>query len=1431
MSCDDTTPRLAFVGDESLVVQCAAVARAAGHPVVVVASRSEGVRRTAAEDAFHTLDPAELPSFLAAEKVDVLFSIANEFVVPDAILEQVAVGVNFHDGPLPDYAGLAVTTWALFNGETMHAVTWHEMTAEVDRGGIVLTQWFEITPDETAFSLNARCYQEAIETFPRVLGLVTGQDRPSAHQPDRSGSWYSRYRRPIVFIDPSKRAVDLNRAVRSVALGPRIRNRVGVARCIVGDQVMVIDSSEVLPSAGEPVGAISVTEQGTRIATVDGDLLVSGVMNPAGAACSVTQLMSDGLARIPPPDAELVAALTRSDERLARHETFWSSRLARFESTRPSHLQATPTGGWNDLQVEVPEDAEPADIVTGVAVWWCRTSGAARCWFDYSDDEIESTMRSLAPLVQRPIGELELDRQCDWTSASAAAADELADLVERGPFLRDLIVRTPWLRQRVVEAPLHVHVGTDGRCPDPVPTTLLQAVVSPSGGGLLLRLSESIDQTVARRCAEQIGTVLSSARYQPSSRIEDLDLIGARERVLLHAPNRTALTFDRSETIDAAFRRQVGLTPEAAAVSCAGASLTYTQLAAAVNVMAQRLHESGASAGTLVGIALDRDIDMLVAVLAVLTIGAAYVPLDPAYPHDRLAFMVADSGLSIVIADHLAAEVVAGAGVTVVAPIGHPAGTPPFFHPGHGADDLAYVIYTSGSTGRPKGVMLEHRNVVNFFAAMDEVIDHDPPGTWLAVTSLSFDISVLELLWTITRGFHVVIQKHGITSPVVPVAARGADARPAATSLSLFFFAAGEEVASGGYRLLRESAKFADVHDFEAIWLPERHFHPFGGAYPNPSVLGAAVAALTERVAIRAGSIVLPLHSSARVAEEWAVVDNLSAGRVGVSFAPGWQPNDFVLNPAGYRTAREDLPSRIEEVRALWRGESVEMSGPDERVVSVQTLPRPVQPELPVWLTSAGTTTTFEQAGTMGLNLLTHLLGQSIDQLKENIQVYRTAWRQAGRPGEGRITVMLHTFLDTDSTRAKRLAEQPMKQYLGAATGLLKNLASAFPTFANSGASADEAFRSLTDAEMDELLAVATARYLDTSGLFGSLEDATAMALGLSSAGVDEIACLVDFGIDTDHVLNSLPLLADLKATLDRTPSGQADDASTDDGGNSMESLADLVARHDVTHLQCTPSLAAMLIADPRDRDALESDRPSHGGRRSVAGTARGRTARVGDGSVHEHVRPDRDDDLVAGARDRRTATRADSHRAADRQHLDPHPRSLRATGPHRSSGRAAHRRRRSRPRIPRTWRADFATIRRPTRLGTPLRDGRPGPDARRWSRRVRRASRLPGEDPGTSNRTRRDRDPARSPPECRTIGRRGPTQRGRHTADRLRGAGAGCRPRRAATPPTRRFGPARCDGSCRHRAHSITPADTQRQSRSSGSADRRRSSGCGGSP
>src|SRR5439155_1409772 len=120
-----------------------------------------------------------------------------------------------------------------------------------------------------------------------------------------------------------------------------------------------------------------------------------------------------------------------------------------------------------------------------------------------------------------------------------------------------------------------------------------------------------------------------------------------------------------------------------------------------------------------------------------------------------------------------------------------------------------------------------------------------------------------------------------------------------------------------------ETAKFADAHGFTAVWTPERHFQRFGGLYGSPSVTGAALAVTTKRISIRAGSVVLPLQNPLRVAEEWAMIDNLSNGRVAISFAPGWHVNDFVLSPDTYQHRHDDMYKKIAIIQKLWRGEKL----------------------------------------------------------------------------------------------------------------------------------------------------------------------------------------------------------------------------------------------------------------------------------------------------------------------------------------------------------------------------------------------------------------------------------------------------------------------------------------------------------------------------
>ena len=655
------------------------------------------------------------------------------------------------------------------------------------------------------------------------------------------------------------------------------------------------------------------------------------------------------------------------------------------------------------------------------------------------------------------------------------------------------------------------------------------------------------DDATIERMVGHLKRLLEGMAADPDHPITDLPLLSeAEERQLLLEWNETSTDYPRSSGVHQLFEEQARSTPEAVALAFKGREISYAELDARANHMAQHLGSLGVVPGDLVAICMDRSIEMMVGLLGILKAGAAYVPLDPKYPKERLAYMVEDAEVEVLVTQRSLAGLLPSQNLQVVAVdadwetiASQPA------QPMTGEvtpESLVYVIYTSGSTGKPKGVMVTHQNVVNFFAGMDQVIRHDPPGVWLAVTSISFDISVLELFWTLARGFKVVIQAE---DDRLPGQALSENAAAKKLDFSLFYFASDTADMTGDkYHVLMEGAKFADQHGFSAVWTPERHFHDFGGLYPSPAVVGAAIAAVTDRVRIRAGSVVLPLNDPIRIAEEWSVVDNLSHGRVGISFASGWHANDFVLAPGNYSERNQLMYDGIEEVRRLWRGETIRRKGGADNEIDVAIQPLPIQPELPVWVTSGGSPGTFRQAGAIGAKLLTHLLGQDMDQLAEKVALYRSARQEAGHQGEGHVTLMMHTFLAKDMQTVQEKAKGPFISYLKTSSDLVKNLAKSL------GLDGDD----LSDEEMGEFLEQRFDRFFETGGLMGTPESCMAMVDRIKAMGIDEVACLIDFGIDNESVLAGLELLDELRR--------EANGASADDGDFSV---AAQIERHGVT--------------------------------------------------------------------------------------------------------------------------------------------------------------------------------------------------------------------------------------------------------------------------
>ena len=296
----------------------------------------------------------------------------------------------------------------------------------------------------------------------------------------------------------------------------------------------------------------------------------------------------------------------------------------------------------------------------------------------------------------------------------------------------------------------------------------LTLAIFPRGdGGLDAMFEYSTDLFDDETIARMIGhfeQLLESIVARPDQRISALPILTRAERQqLVVAWNRTERDYATGACVHEIFERHAVATPERTAVTFERESLSYAALNARANQLAHHLQQHGVGVGTLVGVAMERSSEMVVSLLAVLKAGAAYVPLDPGYPRDRLELMIRDARPRVVLIqeqlrsrfvfDSVPVIAVDSEGPEIARHSSHDLGVP------MSPDHLVYVIYTSGSTGRPKGVMNTHAGAVNHLAWLAEQFDFGPDDSILQKTPFSFDASVWEIFLPLAHGARVVMAK------------------------------------------------------------------------------------------------------------------------------------------------------------------------------------------------------------------------------------------------------------------------------------------------------------------------------------------------------------------------------------------------------------------------------------------------------------------------------------------------------------------------------------------------------------------------------------------------------------------------------------------------------------------------------------------------
>jgi len=795
-----------LIGEGSLVIQCAELLLEREHQILGIISLDSLIEGWAKEKGISHIQPKDnLLAFLSQQPFDYLFSLNNIATLPKEILDLPhQYAINFHDSPLPKYAGVNATSWVLMQREKAYGVTWHVMTELVDGGDILKQVPIDINQRDTTLTLKVKCYEAAIRSFSQLIDELSSGQAVALKQNLNERTYFPPSKRTDSggLLSFNRCAYELDALVRALDYGP-YPNPLGLAKLAIRGVFVVVSQLEILDEffQASPGTITDIQQDFLKISTNSDEIALRELQTLEGQPLSIPDLVKRfGLYvgyRFQDIDLELAKRIEQFDSLIAKHEAFWVERLASLQPLTIPYAERSlsPSKQKRYASVKMPvlaevitflEERHPTwdsgDFLLAAFVGYLARIGGADCFdIGYRDVdlgwEIVGTTGFFADYVPC---HLEIDFEQSFEAAFEAVREQVALTKQHRTYARDAVARYPELRQ-VPE------LGSEQMFPVVIerveklddyqarPGNELTFIISEGGKecGWLYN-AEVLDGDSIARMVEQFIIFLQGIVMDSSQHLAYLPLLSEEERYrILVEWNDTKVDYPLNKCIHHLFEEQVERTPDNVAVVFEDQQLTYRELNVKANQLAHYLQKLGVQPEVLVGICVERSPVMVIGLLGILKAGGAYVPLDPEYPKERLAFMLEDAQVSVLLTQQTLVEILPKCSAQVVYLDAEE------FSPKTGvenpinkaqANDLVYVLYTSGSTGKPKGVAIEHRSSVALLDWATGVFTREQLAGVLASTSFCFDISVFELFVPLSCGGKVILAEDALHLATLPAA-------------------------------------------------------------------------------------------------------------------------------------------------------------------------------------------------------------------------------------------------------------------------------------------------------------------------------------------------------------------------------------------------------------------------------------------------------------------------------------------------------------------------------------------------------------------------------------------------------------------------------------------------------------------------------------
>lgn len=758
-----------LVGSTSLVTRCGRFLHSRGHRIISVYTDDKAVRDSLPDmngiDFYPLEDVLSVP---ARRPCDILFSIANEKILPQEVLSFPAqMSINYHDSLLPSYAGRNASAWSIYHRQKRHGITWHVMEERVDSGDILIQERLEVSEEDTAFTLNTRCFDAAFHGFEILVAqLETGALQRKPMDLSRRTYFSGSKRLPNCgIVDWNQSAEQITAAVRAADFG-LYPSDIGLVKTCVGGRWLVIKKavSENRAMQSNPGAVLEHEKDRLVIAAGKGQVVLLEIEDLTGNKLSIGEPDTLGSNEADHFSQPALQEASRLFEGSVKNDKFWAGcfRGRCYPELNDLGIRAASNlnpGAWENLEFRIsPEWAEYLGLplqITFALLWmillW-RITGSETITVNVQwpfPEKLDMKLRGLI-MPELPLT-LRFDQDCTLNEAKERLVKTWKTLGGRQPVFYD---QYPNDRKKTT-APVFGWL-LDAGALDKENPECLGFIPCERKHFWRLNYHTSVTQKENVLVLKDLFYRLTRQAFKyPEKRLCALNLLNARDEKMQCMKRKPFLSPAPFVSVFSKYLETLRRFPDRIAVHCGQKATTYQELGLYVNNLTEKIFNQGIGKGDVVVILMERDVHFIASLLAVLGTGAAYLPLDVKQPRRRIKEIITDSKSALVLTDQGKNSLPEAVDIPVLS-----LGGELFAENSPNAirtvaineNDPAYVIYTSGSTGSPKGTVVSHGSLARFMRENIKQYRISSNDRILQLCSLSFDASVEEIFSAILTG-------------------------------------------------------------------------------------------------------------------------------------------------------------------------------------------------------------------------------------------------------------------------------------------------------------------------------------------------------------------------------------------------------------------------------------------------------------------------------------------------------------------------------------------------------------------------------------------------------------------------------------------------------------------------------------------------------